>query len=124
MPATPARIGFITQEFRTATAGPDSAVTTKYGSLARNTDEPLETFFDAINDTQAICDARHALVKADRRRFQQSISGEAFGQGLAYEQTTPCVTVIDTERAANLPAAVVEIGIDYESGKTSAVTWG
>ncbi|RXR28975.1 hypothetical protein [Sphingobium fluviale] len=124
MPATASRIGFITQEYRTVTAGPDSTVDTKYGNLARNTDEPLPTFFDSIADAQAICTARHTLLKADRRRFTQQISGESFALGLAYQQTTPTVTVIDTERSANLPAAVVEIAVDFESETSTVTTWG
>jgi hypothetical protein len=31
MPATASRIGFITQEFRTVTSGPDTSVDAKYG---------------------------------------------------------------------------------------------
>jgi hypothetical protein len=124
MAATSAHIGFIVQEFRTVTSGPDSGVVTKYGSMARSTDEPLETFFHSVADAQAICDERHNLLKADRRRFQQTISGEAFGNALTYETTMPCVTVIDTERAANFTAIVAEISIDYESGRTSVMTWG
>jgi hypothetical protein len=124
MPATPARIGFITQDYRVVTSGPDTAVQAKYGSMARNTDDPLPTFFDAVADTQAICDARHTLLKADRRRFSQKISGESFGLGLAYQQTTPAVTVVDTERSANLSAAIVEMSVDFESETTTVTTWG
>ena len=71
MPATASRIGFITQEFRTVTAGPDSTVDAKYGKLARKTDAPLETYFDDVADAQAICNALAALLSADRRRLQQ-----------------------------------------------------
>lgn len=124
MPATASRIGFITQEFRTVTAGPDSTVDTKYGKLARKTDEPIETYFDDVADAQAICNARKTLLSADRRRFQQSVSGETFALGLTYNQTTPAVTVSDTERLANLSAAIVEIGIDFEAEKSSVMTWG
>lgn len=124
MPATSSRIGFILQDLRIVTAGPDSSVDTKYGKLARKTDEPIETYFDDIADAQAICNARKALLSADRRRFQQSISGEAFALGLSYNQTTPAVTVVDSERQANLPAAIVEIGIDFEAGKSTVMTWG
>lgn len=124
MPATPARIGFITQPYRVATAGPDEAVKQKYGSLARDTTEPLPTFFDSISDTQTICDERHTLLKADRRRFQQAVNGEDFGLSLDYEQVTPTVTVIDDERAANLPASIVDFTVDLENGRTTVITWG
>jgi hypothetical protein len=124
MPATASRIGFITQEFRTVTSGPDSTVDTKYGKLARKTDAPVETFFDSVNDAQAICDARKTLLAADRRRFQQGVSGESFVLGLAYNLATPTVTVVDTERQANLAAIVVEAGVDFESEKSVVTTWG
>lgn len=124
MPATASRIGFITQEFRTVTSGPDSSVDTKYGKLARTTEEPVETFFDAINDAQAICDARKTLLSSDRRRFQHSISGEGFVLGLEYNLTTPALTVVDTERMANLTAIVVEAGVDFEAEKSVVTTWG
>ena len=124
MPATAARIGFITQQYRIATAEDTLTVPAKYGSLARKTDEPLESLFDDIDDTQAICDERFTLLSADRRRFQQAISGEAFVLGLAYEQTTPAVTVVDTERSANFTAAIVQLGVDFESEKSAVMTWG
>jgi len=124
MPATAFRIGFITQEFRTVTAGPDSTVDTKYGKLARKTEEPLETYFDDVADAQSICNARKTLLSADRRRFQQSVSGEGFVLGLGYNLTTPAVTVVDTERLANLTAIVVEAGVDFESEKSVVTTWG
>ena len=124
MPATASRIGFITQEFRVSTSEDTVDVPAKYGSLARKTDEPLETLFDDIDDTQAICTERFTLLSADRRRFQQAVSGEAFVLGLAYEETTPAVTVVDTERAADFAAAIVQLGVDFETGKSAVMTWG
>lgn len=124
MPATASRIGFITQEFRVATVENTGSIPAKYGSLARKTDEPVETMFDDISDVQAICDERFALLSVDRRRFQQAISGEVFVLGLAYEITTPAVTVVDGERAANLNAAIVEIGVDFQSEKSAIMAWG
>lgn len=124
MPADPSRIGFITQEFRIATAEDTLDVPAKYGSLARRTDEPLETLFDDIDDTQAICDERFTLLSADRRRFQQAISGESFVLGLSYEEVTPTVTVVDTERSANFAAAIVDLGVDFETEKSAVMAWG
>lgn len=128
MPATPARIGFITQEYRFATAGPDAAVINKYGSDARNNDDPYKTNFTSINDVQAICNARFDLQNKDRRRFVQVSRDIQFGKTIlnspeTYEQT-PTVTVIDDESRANLPAIVTELSIDFESQQVSLASWG
>ena len=36
----------------------------------------------------------------------------------------PTSRVIDAEKAADMPAAIVEIGIDYDAGKTILTSWG
>lgn len=124
MPATASRIGFITQGVRNAAAGPDASVVSKYGDLARDTDDPLECFFDSVADATVVAQQRLALLSADRRRLVSEISGAETGQGLSFNQVTPTAHVIDTEKAADLSAAVVEIGIDYATGKTILTTWG
>jgi hypothetical protein len=79
MTATPARIGFVTQEFRSALPTPDTAVKTKYGELARDTadggDGIVETFFDDPADALVLATERLNLLKADRRRFKQDARG-------------------------------------------------
>ena len=124
MPATATRIGFITQAVRNATAGPDTAVISKYGDLARDTEDPLECFFDSVADAELVAQERLALLSADRRRFVVEVSGANVGQALAFNQTTPTSRVIDAEKAADMPAAIVEIGIDYDAGKTILTSWG
>lgn len=124
MTATAERIGFITEEYRIVTSGPDNDVLLKYGSLARRATEPAATYLDSVLDAQALCDERHNLLKQDRRRFQQTVSGEDFGLGLEYSETTPTVTIIDSERDANFSAAIVEISVDLEAGTSSIVAWG
>lgn len=124
MPATAARIAFITEQYRLATAGPDSNVVAKYGSLARDTEEPIPTFFDDILDVAAAVDARILLLSADRRRMQFSVRGEDTGLALAYGSTTPAVTMIDAQRSLNKPGAVVEFSIDFDKGVSTLVTWG
>lgn len=123
MPATPARIGFITNEFRRVSNGPDAGVVAKYGEAARRT-EVVETFFEAQADAQAMCDARRSFLGADRRRLSQTISGEQTGIGLNYTLTTPAVTVIDDRREANHTALVSSIEIDFENETTTLETWG
>jgi hypothetical protein len=123
--ATPARIGFVTQEFRSAVSS-DAAVKTKYGNLARDTaDEPIESFFDSTTDAQTVNDARLVLLKADRRRFVQVTRGiQTFASALDFSQTTPAVNVIDDERQANHNGAIVEIAVDLGGEKTTITSWG
>jgi hypothetical protein len=124
MPATAATIGFCTAEARIATVGPDSGVVTKYGDAARFTEEPVETYFDSMDDVAVIAADRLTLLKADRRRFQAEVSGEDVGLGLTFKPSTPVATFIDDERQASMPVAIVEFGIDLERGRTALVMWG
>lgn len=129
MPATPERIAFITQPFRKAIAGPDAIVAAAFGDLARETpaDDPVETFFDSVADAQAMANARLALMKESRGRFDVDLAGEAginFARSLDYSQVTPCGTVIDPDRNVDRPAAVAQIRIDLRSGKAGLLMWG
>jgi hypothetical protein len=128
MVATSARIGLITQRWRIVESS-DTAVKTKYGELARDTadrdGEPVETFFDSPADAQVLSDARLALLKPDRRRFRIDARGvQTFTGALDFTQVTPTATVIDDERAANFPAAIVDIAVDLGGEKTSFTAWG
>lgn len=124
MPATPARIAFITQPFRLATAGPSSAVAAKYGTAARDTPEPVESFFVDPAHAQAMADERLALLSADRRRITPVASGiRALPSQLA-TIPAPTVRVIDDERALDRNAVVVELGLDFERGQTTFGLWG
>lgn len=125
MVATSARIGFVTQEWRSV-ASSDAAVKGRYGELARDTeDEPVESFFDSTADAQAMNDARLVLLKGDRRRFRIDASGaQSFTGALAFTQVTPTATVIDDERAASFAAAIVEVTVDLAGEKTTFTNWG
>ena len=57
MPATSARIGFIQQEFRKVTVT-SSNPQTRYGAMARETADPVETFFDSEADALTVATAR------------------------------------------------------------------
>lgn len=129
MTATPARIGFVTHEWRRSVAS-DAAVKTKYGEAARDTGdkegELVETFFDDPADALVMATERLNLLKADRRRFRQEVNEVlSFTGALDFSQVTPAATVIDDERSANHAAAIVEIpAVDFGSNKTTVVTWG
>lgn len=124
MPATPSRIGFITQEFRTATAGPDSGVATLYGNAARDTTEPLETFFDDIADAQAMADERLTLLSAKRSLVTVSLDSIAAVAGLDRAAALPTVRVIDDEQNRNSLALIVGLSIDMNTQRATLETWG
>ncbi len=127
MPATAARIGFVTREFRLATAGPDTAVETVFGTSARETkpDEPVETFFIDSDDTQAMADERLALLKRNMRRFPATLpNAGAWLLALDTNETIPCGTLIDTRADADFTAAIVRTRLDIATGTASVEAWG
>lgn len=127
MVATPERIGFITQPYRKALTAIDTTVAAAYGELARatNIDEPEETLFDDIADTQAIADERLALFSAERGRYQAGLpDGLSFALELDYSTASPTGTVIDPERDINKPAIATEITFDLRRDGAAIALWG
>lgn len=124
MPATPSRIGFITSEFRVSTAGPNTTVETLYGNAARDTIEPLETFFDDPADVQAIANERLALVEVKRSLVPVSIDGTELAAAFDRSLSLPTVRVIDDEQDRNSLALIVGVTIDYNTGRSTLETWG
>lgn len=125
MTATPARIGFITNEYRLATAGPDATVAARYGLAARDTPDPIDTFFVNQADALAMATERLTLLKADRRRFSADAAGiQALPDDLPPYPNTPTAQVIDEVLDADRAAAVAEIGIDFDKDTTTLVCWG
>lgn len=124
MTATPARIGFISQEFRSVIAQSDT-VKDQYGSLARETDDPMETFFDNVADAQVMADARQELLSARRRRFRVTVAG--IDEVLALDYTSgrsPLAQCIDRERSADISVLVSEIIIDMSRQHAALTLWG
>lgn len=122
MPATPARIGFITEEFRVVKSE-EADVLVDYGEAARKSGL-VPTFFETEADAQAVCAERHTLLSANRRWFQQTVSGFETALDLDYTSTPPVVNVIDDEHAADHDALVSEIGIDFVNNTTIVESWG
>lgn len=123
MPATPSRIGFVQSEFRRATSV-TSSVQTRYGSLARSSDDPVVTFFDNVADAQVVADARQALMSAERRRFKVGVSSVEEAFALSYVGAVPTGRYVDSERNANLPVLVSEITIDLSRLNAAFTVWG
>ena len=124
MAATPARIGFVLQPFRIATAE-TPAVATRHGTLARRDEEPVETFFDEPGDAQALADARQALLAQERRRFGVTVMGleEALSLPVA-GPTLPQVRYVDPDRAIDRASLVAHVGFDFAAQRASFTVWG
>lgn len=127
MPAVPARIAFIKEAYRSVVKE-DSAIRTRYGPVARDTqDEAVPTFFEDLADVDSINTARFTLLKADRRRFDVTAAEIIeFSAGLAFSQVTPTVTLIDDEKAATSVTAIITSieAVDFESRTTRVAVWG
>lgn len=124
MPAIPARIGFVMREQRIVEAKSET-MKARYGDAARDPkDEPFETFFDSAADGAAMANARLELVGTERRRFQTDVKPSDTELDLTFSATTPAVTLIDDERQADMPCAVVAITEDAGDDRVSLVLWG
>lgn len=123
MPALPARIGFVQSEYRRATST-TAAVKTRYGTTARQTVDPVVTYFDNVADAQVIADARQALMSAERRRFKVNVSSVEESFSLSYIGAVPKGRYVDSERSANLAVLVSEISIDLSRLNASFTVWG
>ena len=126
MPATPARIGFIREEFRRVVAS-TPAVSNKYGNLARESDDPIETFFDDTADAQIVANERQDLLSADRRRFRCAVNRLDEVMVLDYVGSLPLAQYRDAERGisgADGMMVVSEIVIDLHKGQAAIMVWG
>lgn len=123
MPATPSRIGFVQSEWRRATST-TTAAQTRYGSLARKTDDPVVTYFDNVADAQVVADARQALMSVERRRFRVGVSSVEEALGLNYLGAVPKGRYVDSERNANLPVLISEISVDLSRLNAAFTVWG
>ncbi len=122
MPATPARIGFVLEEFRIASSISSSAAN-KYGDAARKSDV-IETYFVNEADALAICDERKTLLSADHRRFGMVISGEQTGIDIQYTTESPCAQTIDDERNFDAVTLISEITVNFAKSETRLELWG
>lgn len=125
MPATPERIGLVTNEFRVVTAR-SQQVADRYGSDAREegVDDPVETFFESEADAQAMANARLALVGRERRRFRATTTDPLAPFNIPLAPVTPAAQVIDAERLANLSCGIAEIGVDFRRDLSVFTVWG
>lgn len=123
MPATVARIGFISEEFRRVKAE-TSAIKTRYGDLARESEDPVETWFDSEADAQVIATARQTLLGTERRRFQMKVQGLDEVLSLALGGDVPLAHYVDTDRAVGKNMLLSEIVVDLGRGSATLAVWG
>ena len=123
MPATPTRIGFIREEFRRAVAE-TPAVKTRHGNLSRESDDPIETFFDNVADAQTVANERQAMLSAERNRFRATTVGVTDALGLDYVGAVPVAHFVDTVRGHDKMALVSEIVINLTNQKSFLTVWG
>lgn len=125
MPATPARIGFVLEPWRRA-AAEDATALTRHGTLARESDDPVETFFHDVDDAQDAADERLALVSPERRRFMCEANGLEEALALDLESgVIPTAEFTDPRFAASdKPVLLAEIGFDFEKQVAAFMLWG
>jgi len=123
MSATPSRIGFVIEPYRRAisvTAG----VKDKHGNLARQSADPVESWFADLASAQSRADARQTLLSPERRRFQvvtRDVEGLDDLLG-----ATDCFTaqMVDVERGINAEVIVTDMTIDLATQLASFTVWG
>jgi len=123
MPATPQRITFIKQAFRTEKVE-NSTNKTLFGNIARKTDEPIPTFFNSMLDVAATLNARASLLTPLRRRFAANVQGAEIAQALDYGSSTPTAKVVSEEHGADMPTATVGFVIDLDKDTSILNQWG
>lgn len=123
MPATPARIGFIQEPFRRVVAE-TAAIKTRFGDLARESEDPVETFFDNEADAQVIATARQSLLGTERRRFQVRTKGIEDVLALNFGGDVPIAHYVDTERGVDRNMLLSEVVMDLGRGTATLTVWG
>jgi len=126
MPATPTRIAFVEQQFRSL-AWTNPAVTTAYGKVARDTkDQPVATFFSNMTDVHAVLSERAALLGCHARAFHirtgQLLDLQA---DLDMRQGLPGGHVISDELVVDMDGAIVSIDpYDTDAQQLTVAVWG
>lgn len=124
MTATSARIAFVMEPFRRAVSETE-LVRTNFGSAARESDDPIETFFDTVEDAQVMADARQALLSGNRRRF--TLAMKDLGEVVDLEYTAGSALLanyVDTEREADMTVIVADMTFDFAKQGATMMIWG
>ena len=123
MPATPTRAAFIREEFRLAVAlTPDAG--SRFGTLAQESANPVETFFDDVDDALEMAEERQELLGTERRRFEVLVDDIEAVKALDYTGNAIIGTYVDSERGINKTVLVSEIVMDFDNGNARLTVWG
>lgn len=123
MAATPARIGFVLEAYRRAVSE-TAAAGERHGNLARETADPLETWFSARVDAQARADERQDLLSEDRRLFSLTVVDAEEMLALLDAEGPITALFVDEERDINKLMVVTELSIDMERQVATVKVWG
>lgn len=125
MPATAARIGFIIEPFRKVVSE-NATVASAYGNVARESDDPIETYFDDVDDAQILADERKELLGVlGRRRFRLELAGIDEMSVLDYVSgTIPNGWLRSVPHDVDRKVLVAEIGFDFGKQESAAMVWG
>jgi|GEM_PF-1778680 len=124
MPATPARIGFITEPYRRVTAGPVASVVERYGSKARDTVDPIQTFFDEPADAQVMAQERLDLLSPERALFTMRVGEVEPVLSFDLAPALPTVTAIDDENRLDRDMLTVGMKVDLGTRQAAVTLWG
>lgn len=124
MPALPERITFIQNEYRRAIVD-DSAVRLRHGERARESDDPIPTFFDNVADAQIMANRRQTLLSPERRRFRVRVVGLEEAQAIEYTGgLIPTAHYRDIDRNCERTCIIASIVINLEQQQAEIGVWG
>lgn len=123
MPATPSRIGFIQREYRKVVAS-DSGVRSTYGTMARDSEDPVEAFFSDPADAEGVVDDRLALLGTTRRRFTVEIADGLDFLDMAVAGELPSVRYVDAEKGIDRVMCITAVAVDLGRGSANLTLWG
>jgi len=123
MPATSARASFVQEAYRRAIAE-SAEVKAQFGSLARQTEDPMPTYFDSVAGATEMAVERQDLLSPIRRRFTVALSSIEEALDMPVSGTMPVVDYIDPERDVERKALTGEITIDFETQAAGLGIWG
>jgi hypothetical protein len=123
MAATPARIGFVLEPYRRAVSE-SPAAKLRHGNLARESADPIETWFASLADAELRADERQDLFAPERRRFDVTVSEiDGLDELLAAGEAIT-VNLVDDERGLAKRMLVTSLTIDIETQRAALTIWG